>query len=308
MVLPTIRPHNPPMTPIRKLIMLAIDGLGMYNMQNDVDMPCLESLVSMGTIASASTAIHPDASLRLPVSLPNWVALWSGLSPADSGVRDNDGHYYADPGPWIWKYADKRNVTSSLFYTYDGVSNKVPTTSRDDYQRKSYTSIPHPERDKQLQRAVHAIEDYDFTTIYMGELDMWCHMQNPSKYKEMSKEYDDKVVCPVLHYLEANLRSTAVVVVSDHSSDLGKRYKHHGTGDVPLVTVAPGLDPASLGKVKNTAAFAMVTHLLRRLALHNASHIYATLCSAAAAAHGSAGPVAIMALAVAAWTGLQTFL
>jgi len=69
--------------------------------------------------------------------------------------------------------------------------------------------------------------------------------------------------------------------------------------------VAPGIGPALLGKVPNTAAFAMLNHLLHRFALPGASDT--TLSSAAAAACGTATPVAIVALAVAAWTGLQTF-
>ena len=241
------------------IIVLAFDGLGAHNLNHDVDMPYLHQLVSLGARANATIQ-------QSIVSLPNWVAMFSGLDQDQSGVINNGGHYPPSNNhrtwPWIWTLADEHQRTSVLFYDWPGLGPVGPRTTRVDHYFKADMAINSAARDAHLQQAVDSIDQYDFTTIYMGNLDRWCHANDKAQYNVTSKYYDDKVVRPVFNYLMAHQNNTAVMLLSDHSSDWSLSWCNHGRDAIPFTVVAPGLAAGNHGQIAATAAFGVLSNLL----------------------------------------------
>ena len=268
----------PPLPTARNLVIVTIDTLradrlGCYG-SRDVATPNLDRIAASGAMA-------PEAAVHVPLTRPSHVCLFTGLYPADSGIRDNVSSSLPAGIPTLAQILKAQGFRTAAFVSSIVLSAQSGLERGFDAYGDAFDAGGDD------ARFLNTIQKRgDVTTGEavawlrarpQGRMFLWLHLYDPhdpyeppepyaSRYA--GRPYDgevafaDELVGRLDEELQRlGLRSdTLLVVTSDHGEGLGEHRENvHGffvyqsTLRVPFIARGPGIPPgARLGVTART--------------------------------------------------------
>lgn len=244
---------------------LRADRLGCYG-SRDVATPNMDRLAREGAVA-------PDATVHAPLTRPSHVSIFTGLNPAQHGVRDNIWPRLAADVPTLaeaFKAAGFRtagfvsaivlSAQSGLDRGFDQYSDHFELGSDgarfiDDLQRRG--DVTTAEAVAWLE--AHA-RDRTFTWVHLYDPHYPYAPPEPYASRYADRLYDGEVAWSdeLVGRLDAALTrlgirdDTLVVLTSDHGEGLGEHeesvhgfFVYQSTLSVPLLMRGPGIVPGT---------------------------------------------------------------
>lgn len=217
-------PSGPPLS--RRVVLVIIDGLGAARA---LDLPVLNRLRGRGVSAVASSELPT-------LSRPNFAAILTGATPADSGVRSND---YAWALPIDSVFARVRAAGGEAAFATD-TSPSVGQMFADDLADASQAPWAGG-----LDRAgaLAVARRYPLVVLLPGSVDRAGHAAgaNSAAYREAARAVDDQIGRILA---ELDLERDTIVVTADHGH---RPAGGHGGAEpevmaVPLVLAGAGVE------------------------------------------------------------------
>lgn len=259
---------RPPATPTaRHLVVVTIDTLradrlGCYG-STTVATPHLDRLAREGAMA-------PHAAVHVPLTRPSHVSLFTGLLPAEHGVRDNVSPPLSPQVPTLAESLQAAGfhtgafVSSIVLSAQSGLGRGFQTYDERFEGESSdvrFLNTIQKRGDQTLDTAVRWLDD----NRGAGRLFAWIHLYDPhdpyeppepyaSRYA--GRPYDGEVAWSdeLVGRLDAALQrlglgpETLLVVTSDHGEGLGDHgetvhgfFVYQSTMAVPLILRGPGI-------------------------------------------------------------------
>jgi arylsulfatase A-like enzyme/Tfp pilus assembly protein PilF len=306
----------PPVAPpaARHLVLVTIDTLradrlGCYGSRN-VATPNLDRLASKGVMA-----MH--ATVHVPLTRPSHTSIFTGLLPAEHGIRDNVSPTLAPDVPTLAPMLKAAGFRTGAFVSsivlsrqsglnrgFDEYSDRFEIEGDD---ARFLNTIQRP-GDVVLKEALAWIQ-----SAGVGRFFAWIHLYDPhdpyeppepyaSRYAD--RPYDGEVAWSddLVGHLDAALEhlglggETLLVVTSDHGEGLGEHgeavhgfFVYESTLRVPLLLRGPGIPPG--GKLSvNARSVDLLPTLLDLLGLARPPGLRLSGRSLAPALRGGAEP------------------
>lgn len=243
---------------------LRADRLGVYG-ATDVATPNIDRLAREGAFARHATA-------HVPLTRPSHVSMFTGLYPAEHGIRDNVSPALAPDVPLLAERFKAHGHSTAAF-----VSSVVLTRQSglgrgfDHYSDRFELGEDDARFLNTIQKRGDevAAEAAAWMRKQQGRFFAWVHLYDPhdpyeppAKYaiEYADRPYDgevawsDELVGRLLAALEgANANNTLVIVTSDHGEGLGEHgedvhgyFVYETTLHVPLVIRGPGVKAGTI--------------------------------------------------------------
>jgi choline-sulfatase len=256
-----------PATPTNLLIVtidtLRADRLGLYGAAN-VSTPHIDRLAREGAWA-------PQATVHAPLTRPSHVSLFTGLYPAEHGIRDNISPPLPANVPVLATLFEREKVATAAFVA-SAVLDRQSGLARGFslYGDRFDQSGDRRTGDLVVADAVAWLKGKSRFFAWVHLYDPHAPYEPPSPFKEQyaGRPYDgtvawsDELVGRLIAALRENnaLENTLVVVTSDHGEALGEHgedvhgyFIYEATLRVPLVIRGPGVTAGTrLGGVART--------------------------------------------------------
>jgi choline-sulfatase len=243
---------------------LRADRVGVYGAAN-VATPNIDRLAREGAYARHATA-------HVPLTRPSHVSLFTGLYPAEHGIRDNVSPAVPPDVPLLAERFKARGHTTAAF-----VSSVVLTRQSglargfDHYSDRFELGEDDARFLNTIQKGGDEVTSEAAAWIrkQQGRFFAWVHLYDPhdpyeppGKYavEYADRPYDgevawtDELVGRLLAALDgANAGNTLVIITSDHGEGLGEHgedvhgyFVYETTLHVPLVVRGPGVKPGTV--------------------------------------------------------------
>jgi choline-sulfatase len=250
-------PPPPPAVATNVLIVtidtLRADRVGVYGARN-VETPNIDRLAREGAWA-------PQATVHAPLTRPSHVSLFTGLYPADHGVRDNIAPTLGADVPLLAELFQRQGFGTAAFVA-SAVLDRQSGLARG-FDRYSDRFAPGAERrpgDEVVEEAIGWLKGRRRFLAWVHLYDVHAPYVPPEPYgtKYPGRPYDaevawsDELVGRLLEALRqaGSLDGTLVIVTSDHGEGLGDHnedthgyFIYESTLRVPLVMRGPGVRP-----------------------------------------------------------------
>jgi len=240
---------------------LRADRLGCYGSRT-VATPHLDVIARGGALAE-------DATVHVPLTRPSHVSIFTGLYPAEHGVRDNVSPSLAPSVPVLAEVLQKAGFSTAAFVSSIVVSRQSGLfRGFDTYSDRFEVEADDARFLDQIQRRGDAptAEAIAWLEAHRaGRLFVWLHLYDPhdpyeppepyaSRYA--GRPYDGEVAWAdeLVGRLDATLerlglgKNTLLVVTSDHGESLGEHgeevhgyFVYEATLRVPLLARGPGV-------------------------------------------------------------------
>ena len=259
------RPAAPPPT-ARHLVLVTIDTLradrlGCYG-NASVSTPHLDGLARQGALAE-------DATVHVPLTRPSHVSIFTGLYPAEHGVRDNVSPALGAEVPLLAEVLQKAGFATAAFVSSIVVSRQSGLARGfETYSDRFLVEADDARFLDQIQKRGDGPTGEAIAWLqghWTGRVFVWLHLYDPhdpyeppepyaSRYAD--RPYDGEVAWSdaLVGRLDATLerlgmaRDTLLIVTSDHGEGLGEHGEEvHGyflyetTLHVPLLFRGPGV-------------------------------------------------------------------
>ena len=243
---------------------LRADRLGIYGAAN-VETPHIDRLAREGAFARQATA-------HVPLTRPSHVSIFTGLYPAEHGIRDNVSPALPTDVPLLAERFKARGHATGAFVASVVLTRQAGLARGFDHYSDRFDV---GEDDARFLNTIQkrgddvASEAADWIRTQKGRFFAWVHLYDPHDPYEppgryaaqyADRPYDgevawsDELVGRLLAALrDANVADdTLIVVTSDHGEGLGQHGEEvHGyfvyetTLHVPLVVRGPGVKPGT---------------------------------------------------------------
>jgi choline-sulfatase len=267
-------PPAPPLPPLPDHVLivtvdtLRADRLGVYGGRG-VETPNMDRLAREGAMA-------PEANVQAPLTRPSHVSLFTGLYPAQHGIRDNISPALAADVPTMaeaFKTAGFRTAgfvssivlsrQSGLGRGFDDFSDRFDLGA-DAGDEARFLDILEKRGDVAVAEAIAWLDRHaaDRTFVWVHLYDPHAPYEPPEPYasRYADRPYDGEVAWSdeLIGRLDAALTRlgirdrTLVVVTSDHGEALGEHgeavhgfFLYEATLKVPLIIRGPGVRPGT---------------------------------------------------------------
>jgi choline-sulfatase len=260
---------EPPQRPSAVLIVtidtLRADRIGIYaprladarsGQGAAVETPNIDRLAKEGAWA-------PQADVHVPMTRPSHASLFTGLYPAEHGIRDNISQPLAADVPVLADafhaagYATAAFVSSSVLDRQSGLARGF-----DVYSDRFENGADHRTGDRTVAEAIAWLKTHPKYFAWVHLFDVHAPYQPPEPYasRYAGRPYDgtvawsDELVGRLIGALRegGTLDSTLVIVTSDHGEALGDHgedthgyFVYESTLRVPLVIRGPRIGPGT---------------------------------------------------------------
>src|SRR6266571_3746309 len=244
---------------------LRADRLGCYG-STSVATPNLDRLAREGALAE-------DATVHVPLTRPSHVTIFTGLYPAEHGVRDNVSPSLAPAVPVLAEVLQKSGFATAAFVSSIVVSRQSGLARGfETYSDRFQVEADDARFLDQIQRrgdgpTAEAIAWLEAPRA--GRRFVWLHLYDPHEPYEppepyasryAGRPYDGEVAWSdeLVGRLDAALervglgKDTLLVVTSDHGEGLGEHgeeahgyFVYEATLRVPLLARGPGVPPGT---------------------------------------------------------------
>jgi arylsulfatase A-like enzyme/Flp pilus assembly protein TadD len=234
---------------------LRADRLGAYGATN-VATPNLDRLARDG-------AWFPQADAPSPLTRPSHISLFTGLLPAEHGIRDNVAPSLRPDLP-VLAEAFKRAGFSTAAFVASPVLERQSGLARgfDHYSDRFDRDVDEKRGDVVADEAITWLSGKTRFFAWVHLYDPHAPYQPPDRYAAdyAGRPYDgevawsDEIVGRIVTALSGagTLERTLVVVTSDHGESLGEHgedthgyFVYQSTLRVPLIVAGPGVKPGT---------------------------------------------------------------
>ena len=230
---------------------LRADRLGVYGATN-VATPNIDALAREGAWA-------PQATVHAPLTRPSHVSLFTGLYPAEHGIRDNVTPPLAAGVPLLTERFQRAGFSTGAFIA-SAVLDRQSGLARgfDHYSDRFEPGVDRKSGDVVVAEAIEWIKSKPRVFAWVHLYDVHAPYLPPGRYatEYAGRPYDGTVAWSdeLVGRLVASLRETGrlddtlLIVTSDHGEALGDHgedvhgyFVYESTLRVPLVIRGPGV-------------------------------------------------------------------
>jgi choline-sulfatase len=250
---------RPPPVPTSLLVVtidtLRADRVGVYGAAN-VQTPNMDRLAREGAWA-------PQATVHVPLTRPSHVSLFTGIYPAEHGIRDNLSPPLGGTVPLLAELFQRSGFSTAAFVA-SAVLDRQSGLARgfDVYSDRFEQGADRRSGDAVVAEAIGWLKGRTrfFAWVHLYDVHAPYHPPDSYAVQYAGRPYDgavawsDELVGRLVSALReaGTLDNTLVIVTSDHGEGLGDHgedvhgyFVYEATLRVPLVLRGPGVNPGT---------------------------------------------------------------